>query len=57
MPIVETALLDPSSEEAIRGLDLHIPAEMECYQSLLSEGDEEVRHSVERLLRELGVEI
>lgn len=51
IPLVETALLDNVSAEAIRELNIKIPGEEECYQLLLSQGDEEVKIAVQKLLK------
>ncbi|MCB0705125.1 MAG: hypothetical protein KDC34_07435 [Saprospiraceae bacterium] len=50
MPIVETAMLDSISEEAIRDLNLKIPDEMDCYKALLASKDEEVLLAVQQLI-------
>jgi AAA family ATP:ADP antiporter len=53
IPLIETALLDSISEDAILQLNVKIPDEMACYQMLLKGEDEEVKRAVEGLLEKI----
>ena len=55
IPIIETALLDAISEEAIRELKLKIPDEVDCYKLLLAGNDEEIKNAVQILLSSLEI--
>ncbi|NND34122.1 MAG: hypothetical protein HKN76_16160 [Saprospiraceae bacterium] len=50
MPLVETALLDTISEDAIRMLNLKVPNEEECYAILMESGDDQVRFATQKLV-------
>ena len=54
IPIVETAMLETISEEAIRNLNLKIPSESECFELLLSGKDFRVKLAVLHLIGQLG---
>lgn len=46
IPVLETALLDGISEEAIKHLNLNIPDEYTCYQTLLAGKDMKIKLAV-----------
>ncbi|MCB0587821.1 MAG: hypothetical protein KDD06_21190, partial [Phaeodactylibacter sp.] len=54
IPIVETAMLETISDEAIRSLNLKIPSESECFELLLSGKDFRVKLAVLYLIGQLG---
>lgn len=51
IPIIETALLDTISEDAILQLHVKIPDEQACLEILVKGEDEEVREAAEALLK------
>lgn len=51
MPIAETTLLNPVTEEAIRNLEVVIPSEYDCFKLLLEGQNPEIRLMVGRLIR------
>ena len=53
IPIIETAMLETISEEAIRNLNIPVPSELECLQYLLNNSDRKVKQSVARLIEKL----
>jgi ATP:ADP antiporter, AAA family len=53
IPIIETAMLETISEEAIRNLNLRIPSEMECLRLLLNSPDPKIKQSVSYLIEKL----
>ena len=53
IPVLETALLDGISEEAIKNLNINIPDEFTCYQTLLSAKDVELKLAVLYLIGQL----
>ena len=53
IPIVETAMLDAVSDEAIRNLNLRIPGELECYAMLLNGKDLRIKLAVLHLIGQL----
>jgi AAA family ATP:ADP antiporter len=52
IPVLETALLDGLTEETIHNLDVRIPDEFACYQTLLEGKDLQVRMAVLNLIVE-----
>ncbi|MCB0557799.1 MAG: HEAT repeat domain-containing protein [Lewinellaceae bacterium] len=54
IPIVETAMLETISEEAIRGLNLKLPTEFQCFELLLNGKDFRVKLAVLYLIGQLG---
>ncbi|MDX1476461.1 MAG: Npt1/Npt2 family nucleotide transporter [Saprospiraceae bacterium] len=54
IPLVETALLDALSEDALRSLKLRIPDEEECYRLLLDREDKELSKAVQALMDALS---
>ncbi|HEX2898938.1 MAG TPA: hypothetical protein VHS96_04385, partial [Bacteroidia bacterium] len=46
IPVLETALLDGITEEAIQNLDIRIPDEFTCYETLLQGKDVKLKMSV-----------
>lgn len=54
IPIIETALLDSVSEEAIQHMNLKIPTEKECFQVLLKRGDNPLKMATLRLIATMG---
>ncbi|MFT5386371.1 MAG: AAA family ATP:ADP antiporter [Saprospiraceae bacterium] len=53
IPIIETAMLETISEEAIRNLNIDIPSEFECLRYLLNNSDPKVKQLVARLIEKL----
>ena len=53
VPIVETAMLDSISEEALKNLDLKIPDEFQCLNMLLSGKDVRINLAVLFLIKQL----
>ena len=54
IPIVETAMLETISEEAIRNLHLKLPTERQCFELLLNGKDMRVKLAVLHLIGQLG---
>jgi AAA family ATP:ADP antiporter len=50
IPIVETALLDSISVQALQNLNIEVPNEQESFQSLLLSDDKELKSAAEELL-------
>ncbi len=53
IPVLETALLDGISEEAIKNLKINVPDEFTCYQTLLVGKDKQLKLAVLYLIGQL----
>ena len=51
VPIAETSLFNPVTEEVIRNLSVPIPTEYDCFKLLLEGQNLEIKQVVERLIR------
>ena len=54
MPIVDTALTDTISEDAVRSLNLKIPTEYQCFAMLMEGKDVRIKLAVLYLIAQLG---